>query len=70
MSPDDRWSHLRRRQLSGREEALWYLLAAATYIGASLLEKSLLNWLVGPVWLVAVVSLGPAATDRILRRRA
>ena len=70
MGTDDRWSHLRRRQLSGREEVLWYLVAAVTYIGASLVQKSLLNWLVGPVWLVAVVTLGPPATDRVLRRRA
>ena len=69
MSTED-WSHLRRRRLSGREEALWYLVAGISYIGASLVEKGLLNWFIGPVWLVAVVTLGPAAADRVLRRRA
>ena len=69
MSSEE-WSHLRRRRLSGREEALWYLVAGVTYIGASLLQKGLLNWLVGPLWLVAVVTLGPVAADRVLRRRA
>ncbi len=70
MPSHDSWSHLRRRQLSAGEEAFWYLAAAITYIGASLLEKGLLNWLIGPVWLVAVVTLGPVAVDRALRRRA
>ena len=69
MSPDDSWSHLRRRPLSGREEVVWYLVAAVTYVAASLVEKSLLNWLIGPLWLVVVVTLGPVATDRVLRRR-
>ncbi len=49
---------------------MWYLVAAISYVGASLVEKSLLNWLVGPAWLVAVITLGPLAADRVLRRRA
>ena len=69
MSTDDSWTHLRRRSLSGREEALWYLVAGVTYVGASLFQKGLLNWLIGPVWLVAVVTLGPLAADRLRRRR-
>ena len=69
MRTGEPWAHLRRRQLSGREEAVWYLVAAVTYVGASLLEKGLLNWLIGPVWLVAVVTLGPLAADRLRRRR-
>jgi len=48
----------------------WYLVAAVTYVAASLLEKGLLNWFIGPAWLVAVVTFGPLAADRILRRRA
>jgi hypothetical protein len=47
----------------------WYVVATVTYVAASLVEKSLLNWLVGPVWLVAVVTIGPVAADRVLRRR-
>lgn len=69
MSSEESWSHLRRRQLSGREEAVWYLVAAVTYVAASLLQKGLLNWFVGPVWLVAVVTLGPLAADRLGRLR-
>jgi hypothetical protein len=62
------WAHLHRRQLSGREEALWYLVATVTYIAAAIAEKGLLNWLVGPAWLVAVVTFGPVAADRLRRR--
>ncbi len=69
MRSQDPWAHLRRRPLSGREEAAWYLAAALSYVAASILEKGLLNWLVGPVWLVAVVTLGPVAVDRVLRSR-
>ncbi len=69
MGSGDSWAHLRKRPLSRREEAGWYLVAAATYIGASLWQKGLLNWLIGPVWLVAVVTFGPLLLDR-LRRRA
>jgi hypothetical protein len=69
VPPDDSWSHLHRRPLKGREEVVWYLVATVTYVAASLIERSLLNWLVGPVWLVTVVSVGPVAVDRIVRRR-
>lgn len=55
--------------MSGGEEAVWYLVAAITYVGASLVEKALLNWLIGPLWLVAVVTLGPLAADRLRSRR-
>ena len=59
-----------RRRLSVREEAVWYAVATVTYITAAIFEKGLLNWLVGPLWLVAVVSFGPVAVDRLgLRRR-
>ena len=68
MRTGEPWAHLRRRQLSGRQEAVWYLVAAVTYVGASLLEKGLLNWLIGPVWLVAVVTFGPVLADRLRRR--
>lgn len=56
------------RRLSRRESAFWYLLAAVSYIVVSLLQKGLLNWVVGPLWLVAVVVLGPALVDRVRRR--
>jgi energy-converting hydrogenase Eha subunit G len=59
---------VRTRRLSGAETALWYGLAGVTYIGASIFHKFLLNWFVGPLWLVAVVWAGPALVDRLRGR--
>jgi len=56
------------RRLSKRETAFWYLVAAVSYIAVSLLQKGILNWVVGPLWLVAVVVFGPALVDRVRRR--
>jgi hypothetical protein len=61
--------HLGARRLGTAEAWFWYLLAAVTYIGASLFNKFLLNWLIGPLWLVLVVWLGPTFTDRVAGRR-
>jgi len=59
------------RRLAGKEEWFWYVVAAVSYILLGIWHKFLLNWFVGPVWLVAVVVIGPAVWDRIrgLRRR-
>ena len=58
------------RRLAGKEEWFWYVVAAVSYILLGIWHKFLLNWFVGPVWLVAVVVIGPAVWDRIrgLRR--
>ena len=53
------------RRLVGWEEWGWYLLAAVTYIVLGIWHKWLLNWFVGPVWLVAFVVVGPWLTDLI-----
>lgn len=53
------------RRLAGAEEWLWYLIAAVTYIVLGIWHKWLLNWFVGPLWLVAVVVAGPWITDRL-----
>jgi hypothetical protein len=62
-----------RRALTRRETAFWYAFAGVTYVVASLWQKGLLNWFVGPAWLVACVWFGPlvvdAARSRIGRRR-
>jgi hypothetical protein len=47
-----------------------YLLAAITYIAAGIYEKFFLNWVMGPIWLVAWVSLVPAIGRRLRTRRA
>ena len=57
------------RRLGTTETALWYGVALVTYVGASIFEKALLNWIVGPLWLVAVVVYGPRAVDRLRGRR-
>ena len=49
---------------------MWYLIAAVSYILLGIWHKWLLNWFVGPVWLVAIVVIGPWLTDRVgLTRR-
>jgi hypothetical protein len=56
------------RRLSGRETAVWYLLAAVTYVLVGMFHKWLLTWFLGPAWLVGFVVFGPALVDRIRRR--
>ena len=53
------------RRLVGREEWVWYLLAAISYIVLGIWHKWLLNWIMGPVWLVTIVVIGPWLTDRV-----
>ncbi len=53
------------RRLVGWEEWFWYLAAAVSYSLLGIWHKWLLNWFVGPAWLVAVVVIGPWLTDRI-----
>lgn len=47
-----------------RRDAIVYVLAAVTYIVAGIAYKPLLNWIVGPLWLVAFVAID----DRLRRR--
>lgn len=56
------------RRLTGFEEWFWYLLAAVTYIGVATWHKFILNWIMGPAWLVTFVVVGPLAWDRLRRR--
>lgn len=53
------------RRLTGAEEWFWYVFAAVTYIVAGIWHKWLLNWLIGPIWLITVVLVGPWLLDRI-----
>lgn len=55
-------------QLSRRESVFWYGLATVTYVGAAVVEKGLLNWFVGPLWLVSFIWFGPQLADRVRRR--
>jgi len=45
-----------------------YLLAGLTYVGVAMYHKFLLNWIIGPMWLVGWVWLAPAAIERLRRR--
>jgi hypothetical protein len=60
--------HRGSRRLGRREEVIWYVIAAVTYTGLAVYHKWLLNWIMGPGWLVATVTIGPAVIDRIRRR--
>lgn len=53
------------RRLTGAEEWVWYLVAGISYIVLGIWHKWLLNWFVGPVWLVAIIVVGPWLTDRL-----
>jgi hypothetical protein len=50
--------------MSRGEAWLWYAIAFASYVSLSIWHKWLLNWIVGPAWLVAVVWFGPVVFRR------
>ena len=52
-----------------RIELVLYVLAGVTYVGFGMFHKFLLNWIIGPVWLVAWVWAVPAAIERVRRTR-
>jgi hypothetical protein len=51
-----------------RVEVVLYLVAGLTYVGLAMFHKFLLNWIIGPVWLVAWVWLAPALLESVRRR--
>lgn len=57
--------HRGSRRLVGGEEWFWYLLAGTSYVLLGIWHKWLLNWFVGPAWLIAFIVIGPWLTDRI-----
>jgi hypothetical protein len=61
--PDDPSWYTRRFEL------VLYVLAAASYVALGAFHKFLLNWIIGPVWLVAWIWLTPLIVDRIRTRR-
>ncbi len=66
MAPDGvELDHRGSRRLGPVEQWVWYLLAGATYIGLGIWHKWLLNWFVGPAWLVAFVVIGPWLWDQV-----
>jgi hypothetical protein len=53
------------RRLTGGEEWFWYLFAGATYVTLGIWHKWILNWLMGPIWLVGIVVVGPWLVDLV-----
>jgi hypothetical protein len=57
--------HRGSRRLGVVETWVWYVAAGISYIVLGLWHKWLLNWFVGPIWLVTIVVVGPWLTDRL-----
>lgn len=57
-----------RSSLGRRTEAVLYALAAVSYVVAGILYKGLLNWVVGPLWVVAWIEIGSRVANRRARR--
>lgn len=57
--PDDPAWYVRRFEL------VLYVVAATSYVGLGVFHKFLLNWVVGPVWLVSWLWAVPSAIDRV-----
>ena len=52
---------------SRRWELALYLSAGITYIGLGMFHKFLLNWIIGPLWLVLWVWLVPVLIEGVRR---
>jgi hypothetical protein len=57
-----------RSSLSRRAEFALYLFAGLSYITMGIAFKSLLNWVVGPLWVVAWVEVGARVANWRTRR--
>ena len=67
-APEPSLDHQGARRLSGPETWFWYVFAGVTYVLVAVWHKFVLNWIVGPLWLVMIVVLGPDIWDRIRGR--
>lgn len=52
-----------------RVQLAFYVLAGVSYVALGIFHKWLLNWIIGPIWLVAFVTLVPALIERVRARR-
>ncbi len=57
--PDDPAWYTRRFEL------LLYVLAGTSYVALGVFHKFLLNWIIGPIWLVAWIWAVPVLVDRV-----
>ena len=55
--------HLGHRRLSTAESWWWYGVAFVSYVVLGVWHKWLLNWFVGPAWVLAIVWFGPMLYD-------
>ena len=53
-----------------RLEIALYVVSGVTYVALGMFHKFLLNWVIGPIWLVAWVWAVPEVVDRARRRRS
>lgn len=51
-----------------RFELALYVVSGVTYVGFGIFNKWLLNWIIGPAWLVVWIWAVPAIVDRVRRR--
>lgn len=61
--PDDPAWYTRRFELT------LYVIAGTSYVVLGMFHKFLLNWIIGPIWLVAWLWAVPALVDRVRRAR-
>ena len=47
-----------------RVDLLIYVLAAVSYVGVGIVQKAVLNWIIGPLWLIAFVAIAHRILDR------
>ena len=52
-----------------RIELALYVAAGVTYVVAGMYFKFLLNWVIGPVWLVAWIWAAPVLVERLRQDR-
>ena len=51
-------------------ELTLYVLAGASYVVLGVFHKFLLNWIIGPLWLVGWIWAAPVVIDRLRARRS
>ena len=53
-----------------RIELALYVAAGVSYVVIGMYVKFLLNWVVGPIWLITWIWVVPDVVDRLRQRRA
>lgn len=72
MSSEPRKTATVRHEPTGawrRRDHVLYSVAVTSYVLAGLAWKPMLNWLVGPLWIVVVVGVVPSLVRRAAGRQ-